>query len=228
MKKKLNLNSWSSAFFFSILILVSSCSLEDSSQAPDLSDATARLLKPNITVPNDYIPGSINARKNWMSGEGWAKVNYVLLNFEPGGIFPPGTEFHSYKATLKAGTLSGTFEVYNYDVDGVLKTWAKGDVTCMVFEEDCKAVRMTGVITETNVPGFTGRYAVWIAVDNGIGIDATTDLRYGVNATTANFHCETGFPIASFGSGAFFEGIDANIKVKSMDCFGDVTGDNGN
>ncbi|MCL6259159.1 hypothetical protein M3O96_08675 [Aquiflexum sp. TKW24L] len=223
--KKVNLIAWSSAFFFSFLILVSSCSLEDSSQAPDLSDATARLLKPDITVPSDYIPGSLNARKNWMPGEGWAKANDVSLT---GGALGTGTESQSYKATLKAGTISGTFEVSNFDENGVLEAFAKGDVTCMVFEEDCKTVRMTGVITETNVPGFVGRYAIWIAEDNGIGLDATTDIRYGLVKATADFHCETGFTIAAFGAGAFFEGIDANVKVHSKDCFGDVTGDNGN
>jgi hypothetical protein len=225
--KKLTLNRWGSALFFSIIILVSSCSLEDSSQAPNLSDETVRLMKPDITVPSDYNPGSSNGRENWMLGEGWAKANDVHLIFEPGSI-GSGSELHSYNATLKAGKISGTFEVYNSDENDVLVSWAKGDVLCMVFEEDCKTVRMTGVITESNIPEYPGRFAVWLAEDNGIGLDATTDLRYGISLRSANYHCEIGFTKEQFGEGAFFEGIGDNIKVKSMDCFGDVTGDNGN
>lgn len=222
------LNKWSSAFFFSILILVSSCSLEDSSQAPDLTNETARTLKPTISAPSDYIPGDINARKNWTPGEGWAKTFNNTLIFEEGGLFAAGTEIHSYSATLKAGVLSGTFEVENFDEEGELASSAKGDVICMVFEEDCKTVRMTGIITEASDGVTVGNYAVWIAEDNGNGLDATTDLRYNLSQGSADFHCEIGFSRAAFGPGAFFEEIEGNVKVKSMDCFGDVTGDNGN
>ncbi|WP_296705854.1 hypothetical protein [Algoriphagus sp.] len=221
------LNKWSSAFFFSILILVSSCSLDDSVQAPDLSSGTETILKPNMKVPNDYIPGNTNARKNWMPGEGWAKAYNIDLTVESGENIDPQTETHSYNATLKAGEISGTFEVVNYDMEGELLASAKGEVLCMVFEEDCKTVRMTGVITEASTESLVGRYAIWLAEDNGNGLDATTDIRYNQPKSSADYHCEIGFTPAQFGQGLFFEEIEGNVKVKSMDCYGDVTGDNG-
>lgn len=224
------MTKWSAAFFFSILILLSSCSLDDSTQAPDMSNDTATFLKPTISAPTDYIPGNTNARKNWMQGEGWAKgddIPFVIESF--GGVI----ETHSYNATLKAGVLSGTFEYINEDLEGELTAWVKGDVTCMVFEEDCKTVRMTGIITEASNEDVIGLYAVWIAENNGNdGLDATTDIRSGVSEATADFHCEIGLSKVAFDlvlvEESFFKTTEGNVKVKSMDCYGDVTGENGN
>lgn len=222
------LNKWSVPFFFSILILVSSCSLDDSTQSIDLTNESARSIKSPIAIPSDYISGNIKARSNWMLGEGWAKGEDILFVTESfGGI----EETQNYQATLKDGVLSGTFEYEDLFLEDGSTYWVKGDVICMVFEEDCKSVRMVGMITDSSEENTIGTYAIWIAENNGNeGLDATTDIRSGQPEVVANFHCEIGFSRAAFNiqGNPFFLETEGNIKVKSMDCFGDVTGDNGN
>jgi hypothetical protein len=222
--KKLNFKFWSSAFLFFIMILVSSCNLEESAQAPDLTNEISSFKKPGIPVPSDYIAGDNYASRKWMKGEGWVKARNIPYILESISTF----ETQSYDATLKGGKLTGMFEVVNRNSSGVLEAWASGNVICMVFEEDCKTVRLVGKITKTNVNDFVGRYAIWIAEDNGAGLDATTDIRWGISENSANYHCEIGFTKEDFsidGENLFIP-TNGNIKVKSMDCFGNATGKN--
>lgn len=204
----------------SLLIFVAmGCSEVD--QNPIQKDVASAFQKPDLKGPVDFIP-DYNA-KTWLPGEGWAKAYDVPLEFDPEGIFGGGSELHSYKATIKDGVVEGTFEVYNWDEEGEPSTWALGDVTCIIFEEDCMTVRMTGVITEASDEVLVGRYAAWIAVDYGDGMDVTTDLRYNLSEGQANYHCFIGYTPEEFGLDELLE-TSGNVKVKSMDCYGNVTG----
>lgn len=219
----------SAAIFCTVLLMVSSCNMDNEATTPDIGKDQVQMMKPGIPVPADYVPGKVNARENWQAGEGWSKADDILYSLE---VFAGGLdETYSFNATLKAGEISGTFEV----VDNYLSTgnidWVKGEVTCMVFEDDCKTVRMTGIITDSGDPYYIGLYAYWLAEDNGNGgLDASTDIRFGADELSAQYHCEVGYTKEEFDlSGTvFYQTIEGNIKVKSMDCLGNVTGDHGN
>lgn len=208
----------------SLLIFVAmGCSEVD--QGPVQKDVVSAFVKPELKIPSGYIP-NYNA-KTWLPGEGWAKAYDVTLEFEEGSIFGAGSELHTYKATIKDGVVEGTFEVYNWDGEGEPTTWVKGDVTCIVFEEDCSTVRMVGLITDGSDEDYIGLYAAWISVDNGVGNDVTTDLRYALNPAQANYHCLVGYTPAQFSLPELLE-TSGNVKVKSMDCYGNVTGEPAN
>lgn len=192
--KLLKPNTWSTAFCCFLIVLISGCALEEDSQNPTSGKST----------------------KTWKDGVGSAEAENVTLQFKNIN-FKSASELHSYQASIKDRVVNGTFEVHNFDVEGKPVSDAKGDVICMVFEEDCKTVRMTGIITSGSDPVFIGFYAVWTAVDIGTGNDKTTDIRYPVDQETANFHCETGWTIARFGFKSFLS-TPGIVKVESKDC----------
>lgn len=217
-----------SAAIFCMLLVVVSCNMDETANSPDLGNDNIKLVKPGIPVPADYIPGKVNARENWMAGEGWAKAYEIPYYTE---VFGGIQETYSFEATLKAGEISGTFEVTDYFELFDQTNWVKGEVTCMVFEDDCKTVRITGIITDSDDPNNIGDFAYWIAEDNGNGgLDASTDIRWGMSQEAAEYHCEVGFTKEEFDLAGFslFLPTEGNIKVKSLDCNGNVTGDHGN
>lgn len=190
----LKLNSWRTAFYCFLIILVSGCSVDEDSQPPTSGKST----------------------KNWKDGVGSAVAENVTLKFKNIN-FKSASELHFYKASIKDRVVEGTFEVQNFDLEGKPVSDAKGDVICIVFGEDCKTVRMTGIITAGSDPVFIGFYAIWTAMDIGEGTDKTTDIRYPVDQTTANFHCETGWTIERFGFKSFLS-TPGIVKVESKDC----------
>lgn len=192
--KLLKLISWKTAFCWLLIVLVSGCSVDDDSQNP----------------PSGKPP------KTWKDGVGSAMAENVTLKFENIN-FKSASELHFYQASIKDKVVEGTFEVHNYDLEGKPVSDAKGDVICIVFGKDCKTVRITGIITSGSDPVFTGFYAIWTAVDNGVGNDRTTDIRYPVDQATANFHCETGWTLERFGFKSFLS-TPGIIKVESQGC----------
>lgn len=190
----LKLISWKTTYCWLLIILITGCSPDEDSQNP---------------LPT-------KPAKSWKDGVGSAVAENVRLEFETIN-FKSASELHFYDASIKDKVVKGTFEVHNFDINGKPISDAKGDVICIVFEEDCKTVRMTGIITAGSDPVFVGFYAIWTAVDNGVGNDKTTDIRYPVDQVNANNHCETGWDLMKFGFKSYLS-TPGTVKVESKDC----------
>lgn len=156
---------------------------------------------------------SVEPIKPLVEQEGTAEAAEVSLDFEH-VLFKSAKEVHSYSVALKDGVASGTFEVYNFDVDGQSVSDAHGDVICMVFEEDCKTVRFIGKITSGSDTAYPGKYAVWTVVDDG-QVTQTTDLRYPVDEASATHHCEVGLDFSWYGLKSYFPTEKLEIVSKS-------------
>ena len=159
--------------------------------------------------------------KSYEKGEGWAKgkkVNVLLpLHFMYGGKFDV-TQVHSYNVKYKDGKLKGTFDLSDFDPENNLLEKISGKVVSSAFEEDCKTVRLTGVITNSkNDLNLVGKYVMWTAEDNGIKENGnrTTDMRYGIPEFIALIHDSQGFPEAIFPKHNISSG---DIQIKAKKC----------
>lgn len=178
-----------SVLFFALVFLISGCSTEDT---------------------------AIDPKKSWIDGEGTAEASDVSFNFKY-TLFRSDTENYSFNASIKNKVIEGTFEVFNYDRNGISVSDAKGNITCIVFEEDCKTARITGIITSGSDPEFLGLYAVWTVVDDGLDLNETTDIRYPIDEATAKYHCEEGLTLDWFNMESMFS-AGGKVKVESKDC----------
>jgi len=176
--------------FFTLIILLTSCSFEDTSPTPP---------------------------KSWLDGRGTARADGVFLDFKD-MLYKSATEIHSYDAEIKNQRVNGAFVVHNFDKDGGPVSDAKGEVICIVFEEDCKTARITGVITSGSDPTFIGLYAIWTVLDNGMGLNETTDIRYPIDQATADYHCNVGVPLEWYNFDSYFSS-EGKVQVRSLDCF---------
>ncbi|MBN7812005.1 hypothetical protein J0A68_13720 [Algoriphagus sp. H41] len=172
-----------------LAIFAFGCSLEDTSLTPD-------------------IP--------WIDKEGTAKAVDVFLDFQ-GMQYKSATEIHSYNGRLKNRVVDGTFEVYNFGVEGEPVSHAKGEIICIAFAEDCKTARITGVITSGSDPTYPGYYAIWTVVDDGMGINETTDIRYPIDEATANYHCEVGVSLEWYNFEKYFD-CGGKAQVRPSEC----------
>lgn len=176
--------------FASLAILFASCSLEDT---------------------------SVDTPKTWLDGVGTAQATGVFLDFN-GTNYKSATEAHSYSAKIKDRVIEGSFEVYNFGLEGEPVSDAKGEVICIVFEDDCKTARITGIITSGSDPTFPGLYAIWTVVDNGMDINGTTDIRYPLDEATAKYHCEVGVSLDWYNFDSYFS-CEGKVQVRSKNCF---------
>lgn len=227
--KKQNIHS---IFYASILLFgVYSCTQENESipfeEVNELNtvelinseefDSYALQNSDNLTSKTDHS----NEGRRYIEGEGWTKANAIPV-FLPNFILYSADIYQTqnYQVNLMNGKLNGNFEAFNYDANEVLFSHVKGEVLTVVFEEDCKTVRYTGIITESEFnPSMVGKYAFWTSVDNGVrkNDDQTTDIRYGMSIFAANYHYAVGFPLWLFGPGVF-QTTEGNIKVNSKNC----------
>lgn len=184
-----------------------------------------------MSLKGDEFPDSENSiplgnqsSRKWNAGEGWVKAENVAVELkDPFGNLL-ATEYHTYDAKLKDGVLEGTFQLFAITSDGSDELRLDGEITCLVFEEDCKTARITGLIQNSTIPFLIGRYAKLIVVDNGETGDLSSDLQFGGQLESAEYHCLVGAGIESFYSGDFLVPV-GDIKVKSMECFGNAVGD---
>ncbi|MEB2780407.1 hypothetical protein U3A58_08370 [Algoriphagus sp. C2-6-M1] len=186
--KKLILNSWRFVFFIILISATSSC-LEDKFSEP--------------------IP--------WIEGEGTVSATNVSLDFNGLLIWKSSTEVHSYYAKIKDKVVEGTFEVYNFDIEGKPVSDAQGDIESIVFERDCKTARITGIITKGSDPTYLGLYAVWTVIANGSDINETSDIRYPVDPETAKYHRDGGLSMKWYGFTSFFS-ANNKVKLQSKGC----------
>ena len=114
--------------------------------------------------------------------------------------------------------LNGTFDLSDYDPNYNLLEEISGEVVSCAFEEDCKTVRLTGLITTSkNDLNLVGKYVMWTAEDNGIRKNGnrTTDMRYGVPEFVAKMHDSKGFPEGLFPKHKITSG---DIQIKAEKC----------
>ncbi|MFN3996255.1 MAG: hypothetical protein ACK4HU_00440 [Algoriphagus sp.] len=131
----------------------------------------------------------------WIEGEGTVQATNVSLDFDGKLLYKSSSEVHSYYAKIKDKVVEGTFEVYNFDLQGKSVSDAQGEVDSIVFEKDCKTARITGIITKGSDPTFIGKYAVWTVLDNGSTINQTSDIRYPVDVESAKYHLDGGLSL---------------------------------
>lgn len=162
-----------------------------------------------------------NKGKSFSEDEGWARgkaIQIELTNF-----YRYQKDIHqiqNYDVKLMDGKLKGEFEVLDYDVDMNLFQQVKGTILNVVFEDDCKTVRYTGIITDSKFDSdLIGTYAFWTSVDNGVRKhdDETSDIRFGMSEFAAKYHATKGFPSWMFGAGVF-QNTAGNVKVESKKC----------
>lgn len=214
--KNFKKNNVAFILIFFQLILVTACHLDDENTSLKPTDETG-FSKPDLPVPEEGKKDPTSGENTALVGDGWAIAKDIPLSFGAETIFGESSEVHSYKATVINGVVGGSFEAFNYDKNGVMRKDAKGKVTCVVFQKDCKTVRMTGIITESTDPFYIGKYAIWTVVDNGDELDQTTDLRYGVPEATALYHCSNGYSLDYFSEGLFLT-TEGDIKVECKAC----------
>lgn len=154
---------------------------------------------------------------NWIEGEGTLSATNVSLDFNGMLVWKSATEIHSYYVKIKDKVVEGTFEVYNFDVDGDPVSDAQGTIDGIVFERDCKTARITGTITSGSDPAFIGLYAVWTVIDNGSSINETSDIRYPIDAETAKYHRDGGLSLAWYGFPAYLP-TNNKVKLQSKGC----------
>lgn len=186
--RNLRITSWRFAFFIALTGLSTSCYEDD---------------------PIPPIP--------WIEGEGTISATNVNLDFNGLLVWKSATETHSYTAKIKDRVVEGTFEVYNWDPEGNPVSDAKGTINGIAFEQDCKTVRISGIITSGSDPTFLGMYAVWTAVANGSTINETTDIRYPTDAETAKYHRDGGLDLEWYGFTSYFSAQNKS-KLQSKGC----------
>ncbi len=153
----------------------------------------------------------------WIEGEGSVQATNVDLDFGGLLLYKSATEIHSYNAEIKDKIVKGTFEVYNFDLDGKPVSDAQGEIDGIVFDPDCKTARITGVITSGSDDTYLGLYAVWTVIDNQPAVNETTDIRYPTDAETAKYHRDVGLSLEWYGFKSYFP-TNNQVNLQSKGC----------
>lgn len=153
----------------------------------------------------------------WIENEGTVMASNVFLDFNGLLIWKSATEKHSYYAKIKDRVVEGTFEVYNFDLEGEPVSDAQGEIESIVFEQDCKTARITGIITKGSDPTYLGLYAVWTVIDNGSNINETSDIRYPIDPETAKYHRDGGLSLDWYGFTSYFS-AENKVQLQSKGC----------
>lgn len=210
------------AFLFVIGFLFS-CQMENESFELNQEEHVFKLYKPEINDKTENLAEKIDSNtRKWNTGEGWVKGENVAVEIKNESGVLLGTEYHTYEAKLQGGVLKGAFKLFVEAADG-FNLNLDGEITCIAFEDDCKTVRIIGIINNSTIPFYEGRYARWTVVDNGDGTDLSTDMQFNVSMERAEEHCLIGAGVESFYGGEYILPT-GNIKVKSMECFGNAVG----
>ena len=218
-------------FFAGILLFsLNNCTTED--ESPQLNEVNqlndVKLLNSNefdsyaLKNSGDLSSKSDNNKgKSFTEEEGWARGKAIQIELPNFYRYQKDIyQVQSYDVKLMNGQLKGEFEVLDYDENMDLMQQIEGTVLSVVFEEDCKTVRYTGIITDSQFDAdLIGTYVFWTSVDNGVhkNDDETTDIRFGMSEFAAKYHRTKGFPTGMFGSGVF-QNTAGNVKVESKKC----------
>ncbi|HSF56012.1 MAG TPA: hypothetical protein VLA71_19810 [Algoriphagus sp.] len=175
------------------------------------------ILLMSLTTSCAEDDSSINPILTWIDGEGSIQATDVFLDFQDMLVYKSATEIHSYNASIKDKIVEGTFEVYNFDREGNPVSDAQGKIESIVFEEDCKTARITGIITTASDPEFLELYAVWTVIDNGAGLNETTDIRYPIDPETAKYHRDAGLSLEWYSFKSYFS-AEGKVHLESKGC----------
>ncbi|WP_296704992.1 hypothetical protein [Algoriphagus sp.] len=219
---KSNFNFLGAVGFLLVVIFLTSCQMENSSFELPQDVQAFKLYKPEANeIEGRALKMDPNSRK-WSPGEGWVKAENLAVEIKSSTGELLATEYHTYDAKLKGGDLEGTFKLLAVEPNG-FELRLDGEITCLVFEEDCQTARITGIINNSTIPFYKGRYVRWTVIDNGDSGDLTTDMQFSVSQEMAEFHCQTGAGVENFYSGEFLL-PKGDVKIKSMECFGNAVG----
>lgn len=196
-----------------------------------IDEPDPRSPKASEQLLDDNYSHIVVSKNHQEPGEGTI-AGKAVLDLGVSDFFPPLIEEFRFWAESKDGEVRGRFDVWDYDPEGNLIVEGHGIVTCLVFEEDGRTVRLAG---ETTSGSGRGGGALWTVIDNGVEdgnqgqrdggtADATSGLFFGTSQGGRDFHCAVGIPKDNL---TFVSGCEDTVSGLCALQRGDIKKDHG-